>query len=320
MKKILISTISVILLVVIFYISILAFDNKDLIDDFNDNSVGEITLNKDNIKVLQLTDLHLTYGFDYLDRKTYQLIDRLIKLEKPDLIVFTGDLVMSIYAKSLISDFIKRMDSYNIPFTFTFGNHETEYHTMEQIVNVIKKVKTKNLYFHQGKKLSNNKTHGYSNFKIKINLIDRNFYIYMLDTKANRTDNVISDNKYDYLSLEQVDWFYNETKQDLGKNLTFMHIPLVEYLDYEEIPNEKIWTQGKNTMIFDKMVEVGKTLGVFVGHDHTNEFEFYKDNIMLAYGRNSGYNAYGTNMKGGRIILVDKLDNLKTYLVGDQNE
>jgi predicted MPP superfamily phosphohydrolase len=320
MKKLLIVSLSLIFLTTLFYLTVFSFDKQELADDFSNSSIQDVTINKDNLKILQLTDLHLTYGFDYLDRKTYKLIDTIIKQEKPDLIVFTGDLVMSIYAKFLIKDFIKKIDKYNIPFTFTFGNHEMEYHTMEQIVNSIKRVKTKNLIFHQGEKLSDDNTHGYSNFKIKINLTNRSFYIYMLDTKANRKDNVISDNKYDYLSLEQVDWFYRQAKLDDGKNLVFMHIPLVEYLDYEGIPNETIWTQGKNTGLFSKLVEVGKTLGVFVGHDHTNEFEFYKDNIMLAYGRNSGYNAYGTNKKGGRIIMINNLDNISTYLVGDSNE
>ncbi|WP_026391509.1 metallophosphoesterase [Haploplasma modicum] len=320
MKKLLIVSLSLIFLTTLFYLTVFSFDKQELADDFSNSSIQDVTINKDNLKILQLTDLHLTYGFDYLDRKTYKLIDTIIKQEKPDLIVFTGDLVMSIYAKFLIKDFIKKIDKYNIPYTFTFGNHEMEYHTMEQIVNSIKRVKTKNLIFHQGEKLSDDNTHGYSNFKIKINLTNRSFYIYMLDTKANRTDNVISDNKYDYLSLEQVDWFYRQAKLDDGKNLVFMHIPLVEFLDYEGIPNETIWTQGKNTGLFSKLVEVGKTLGVFVGHDHTNEFEFYKDNIMLAYGRNSGYNAYGTNKKGGRIIMINNLDNISTYLVGDSNE
>lgn len=320
MKKLLIVSLSLIFLTTLFYLTVFSFDKQELADDFSNSSIQDVTINKDNLKILQLTDLHLTYGFDYLDRKTYKLIDTIIKQEKPDLIVFTGDLVMSIYAKFLIKDFIKKVDTYNIPFTFTFGNHEMEYHTMEQIVNSIKRVKTKNLIFHQGEKLSDDNTHGYSNFKIKINLTNRSFYIYMLDTKANRKDNVLSDNKYDYLSLEQVDWFYRQAKLDDGKNLVFMHIPLVEYLDYEGIPNETIWTQGKNTGLFSKLVEVGKTLGVFVGHDHTNEFEFYKDNIMLAYGRNSGYNAYGTNKKGGRIIMINNLDNISTYLVGDSNE
>ncbi len=75
-----------------------------------------------------------------------------------------------------------------------------------------------------------------------------------------------------------------------------------------------------HTHLFDTIIETGKkSLGVFVGHDHNNEFSFYKENILLAYGRSSGYNAYGTYEKGARIIIYDG-SNLNTYLVGSSDE
>jgi hypothetical protein len=52
------------------------------------------------------------------------------------------------------------------------------------------------------------------------------------------------------------------------------------------------------------MVQYAKTDAVFVGHDHLNDFIFYKDGIMLAYGRATGLNGYGYLEKGGRHIEV----------------
>src|SRR5690554_2699459 len=98
--------------------------NITLIDNYNDESIEIFNINKDEVKIMQLTDIHLTYGFDYLDKKTYKLINNLITNENPDVIVITGDLFMSIIAPRLLKDFIKFIEKYKIPWTLTFGNHE----------------------------------------------------------------------------------------------------------------------------------------------------------------------------------------------------
>lgn len=96
------------------------------------------------------------------------------------------------------------------------------------------------------------------------------------------------------MSVEQVNWYKEEVELDTKNNIVFMHMPLLEFLEYDgDDIREKMWPQGKNTNFFEEMKNSNKALGVFVGHDHNNEFEFYISNIMLAYGRNSGYNAYG---------------------------
>ncbi len=291
---------------------------KQLEDNYNEDEFGYIDIGKDEIKIMQLTDLHLTYGFDALDRKTYKLVEAMVLQEKPDLIVLTGDLFMSVYAKRILKKFIKFMESLKTPWAYAFGNHEREYHSMEEIVNILLTAKTNYLYFHHGPKLSDDNTHGYSNYKLKIT--NGNYpllNIYILDTKANRTDGVVDDYyPYDYLSYEQVSWFNNHLENDIVKSLAFMHIPLRQYENLTEGLNERVWAQGKETGFFQAILNNDKkTLGVFVGHDHLNNHYFHEQDIMLAYGVSSGFNAYGGNdSKGARIITYNyQTNHLSTY-------
>lgn len=295
--------------------------NFELEDNYNNEEFGYIDLKKDDIKIMQLTDIHLSYGFDALDRKTFKLLDKLVSSEEPDLIVVTGDVFMSVYAKRLLRKFIKKMESFKIPWAYTFGNHEREYHSMETIVNVMMKMNTKYLHFHYGPKLSSDNTHGYSNYKLKLmNGTKEILNIYLLDSKANRLDGVVDkDFPYDYLSVEQVNWFSDQLASDSVKSLAFMHIPLIQYMEYDgDEQKEQVWAQGKDTGFFDAIINNGnKTLGVFVGHDHLNSHHFILDDVILAYGVSSGYNAYGGNStKGARIIEYKfNTNKLSTYKV-----
>lgn len=311
------------LLLGLFGFTLFGCKSKDLIkDDYDSVNFGKINIKKDNVKILQLTDLHLTYGYDALDRKTFAMIEKLVAYESPDVIVITGDMFMTVLTKKLFKPFIKFMDKFNIPWTFVFGNHDSEVYPVNDLLNIIYKTKTKNLFFHHGPKLSDDNTHGASNFKLRIVNDDKELLnLYLLDSKKLRTDGINNDPDliYDYLSEEQVKWYEDEVKNDSVESLMFVHIPLLEFLEYTGELGEKIWTQGKNTGIFDKITTYNKTKGVFVGHDHLNNFAFYKDGVLLAYGNNSGYNAYGVNDKGARVITYNyETKELATYIILDK--
>lgn len=289
-------------------------------DSYDESPFGIIDLKKDEIKIMQLTDLHYTYGFDGLDRKTNKLVRALIEKEQPDLVVVTGDLFMSIFAKRLLNNFIDLMDELKTPWAYALGNHESEFHDRSVIANILMNSKSEYLYYHPGPKLSNDSSHGYSNYKLSIyNDTNPILNVYILDTKANRTDGVVDkDFPYDYLSTEQVSWFSDNLSTDLVNSLAFMHIPIKQYMEYTGEANEKVWAQGKDTGFFQAILDNGKkTLGVFSGHDHLNQHEFLYKDILLAYGASSGYNAYGAmSSKGARIIEYNYQTNeLETYLV-----
>jgi len=54
------------------------------------------------------------------------------------------------------------------------------------------------------------------------------------------------------------------------------------------------------------MKEGGDVMGIFVGHDHDNDYSVMWHNILLAYGRFSGGNTEYNHLPNGARIIVLK--------------
>jgi len=288
---------------------------KSFVIEYTNNNPMTLEIKGDTLKILQVTDLHLAFGIDYRDRKTFKLIQDLAKSDDYDLIVITGDLTMSPSAPRLFRSLISHMESLEIPWTFVFGNHETDFHDYKDFIAVIPE--TQYLMFKIGPEIIDG---GYGNFKIEFTKNNIPFYhAYFLDSKAERKNYTEEEGEYDYLSLGQVSWYENQVQADTVDSLVFMHIPLRQYIDplnyIGEFKEDKVYAQGVDTGFFDKMVTYNKSKAVFVGHDHKNDFHFMMDGIMLAYGRATGYNGYGNLEKGGRHIEILANKELITYIV-----
>src|SRR5574344_796690 len=81
----------------------------------------ELSFDGDSFKVMQLTDIHLTKSADNIKEMDY--IVNNIKTADPDLIVITGDTFMNA-DQSTVDYFVRRVDGCNVPWAFTFGNHD----------------------------------------------------------------------------------------------------------------------------------------------------------------------------------------------------
>ena len=296
-------------------ISFLLFgcQKKEII--YTDNSPMLIHMRHDHIKILQITDLHLTYGIDYGDVKTFALIKKLVLQDDYDLIVITGDLTMSPQGPLLFRRLIRLMESFKVPWTFVFGNHETDYHTYQDFLNEIKD--TEYLYFKVGPQIENG---GVGNFKITFMKNQVPFYhAYFLDSKAEINPNSYDSSTYDYINTHQVTWYLDFLEEDEEDSIVFMHIPLIQYdvtEGYVGTYNEKqVYHQSRDEGFFDAMVTHQKSKAVFVGHDHLNDFYVIVEGIMLAYGRATGFNGYGNLMRGGRHIEISSTGDLSTYVI-----
>lgn len=270
---------------------------------------------EDEINILQITDLHLTYGIDKRDQDTFALIKALNDADRYDLIVITGDMTMSPQGPRIFSRLIKFMESLETPWTFIFGNHETDFNPY---VDYLKRIpETEHLLFKIGPKLEDG---GFGNFSILFNRDGVPFYkLYLLDTKAEIEPIEGLEDDYDSLSIAQVAWYELHVSEDTVDSIVFMHIPLRQYIlatNYVGTFREKrVYAQSEDTGFFDAMVSHGKSKAVFVGHDHLNDFYFYLSGIMLAYGRATGYNGYGDLEKGGRFIRIDASGILSTDVI-----
>jgi hypothetical protein len=98
--------------------------------------------------------------------------------------------------------------------------------------------------------------------------------------------------------------WYQETSKLLNvKNQTpallFTHVPLIEYFKgalQEGIcggMNEMVSFEPINSGLFDIMKAENEVKGVFVGHDHCNDFCTLYQGIQLCYEGSPGYQAYG---------------------------
>ena len=94
--------------------------------------------------------------------------------------------------------------------------------------------------------------------------------------------------------------------------LAFFHIPLPEFnqiWDLQECYGHKfepVCCPLLNSGFFAALHEAGDVLGVFVGHDHINDFQGELYGIRLCFGRGSGFNTYGREgfKHGARIIRL----------------
>lgn len=274
-----------------------------------------LEMTNDSLKILQLTDLHLRYSLNNEDIFTLNLVSRLVNSDTYDLVVFTGDLTLSPTGPAYFLQLINLMESLETPWTFCFGNHEDDYNEYQEFIDVIPN-DTEYLYFKVGPALEGG---GYGNFVIEFTKNGVPFYdMILMDSHSERENYTPAEGKYDYIKESQVDWYNTIVSRSTVDNLVFMHIPLRQFLDTENYVgefNEYVCPQGRDTGLFDAFVNYGKTKGLFVGHDHLNDFLLEREGIILAYGRNTGFGGYGEIERGGRVIEVSSSQEISTYLI-----
>ena len=60
-----------------------------------------------------------------------------------------------------------------------------------------------------------------------------------------------------------------------------------------------------NSGLFASMKECGDVMGIFVGHDHDNDYAVAYREVVLAYGRYTGGNTvYNDLPNGARVIIL----------------
>lgn len=265
-------------------------------------------------KIVQFTDLHLISGKEFAQRNdsTYMLMRRMIKAENPDLVVLTGDIVVSGGAAQVWEEVLQPMTEAQVPFAVTLGNHDTETDLSKaSTLELIQKNKF-NLTYNADKKLS-----GVGNCALPILSSEGKsmpWAIYLFDSHAYPKDTIMG--TYDWIKNDQIQWYRKQSAAYTAKQgktvsaLAFFHIPLPEY---EYVRNQKstlgsieesVCSPSINSGLFSSFVEMGDVLGVFVGHDHNNDFVGTAANISLGYGRKTGYaSAYHEILeRGARVI------------------
>lgn len=273
---------------------------------------------KDDFRILQLSDIHLSNKDDR--QRQYDFLDLTIKDADADLIVITGD-TFTFADKRTAKEFFDFLDSYMINWTMVFGNHDEQcYFSIDWLTDTLNNYDGYCMF----SDIQEDDVYGNSNFAI--NLMDefevKEQLIFMDSNRYNFGEYV----GYDYIKQDQIDWYEAlvkyTTEQNGGKpvpSICFFHIPVPEFKDAWELAeakSDKVDFEGGelrepvscpkvNSGFFEKAVELGSTNGIFVGHDHVNNYEVEYKGINLCYGVNSTDRVYGdADMTGGQVIII----------------
>ena len=190
----------------------------------------------EELKILQIADPQIKFGNFTRDTKTMALLDRAIKTEKPDICVVTGDLTLSIFTYDAFNYFAKFMEERKQYWTFTYGNHDTQFDCSKYTIYRLLE-RYEHCLFSPGPK----DVYGESNFLVNIfkdsygadNLI---YSLVLLDSGMYPdSDNVaLTDWVYDWIRQDQMDWYgwavdgLRSIKADVQTSM-FFHIPLKEF-------------------------------------------------------------------------------------------
>lgn len=270
-------------------------------------------------KIAQFTDMHICLGkSDYCDAqllKTMARVSRVANQEKPDLLVFTGDIVTGGDAKRGWDRLLDSLDKFQIPFCVTFGNHDPEkLPRSEMAARIVKSPYCINKLNDAGELAD-----------IEVEVLASQSknpacLLYCLDSHDYSTIKHVKG--YGWFTPQQVEWLrescQNRTAANNGvpvNSLAFFHICLPEYESAWDNPKKN--SIGKaaenecpgalNTGMFAAMVETGSVMGVFVGHDHDNDYVVAEKGIALGYGRFSGDDTTYNNFRpGSRLIVVEE--------------
>lgn len=238
--------------------------------------------------------------------------------ETPDLVIFTGDVIHSELAANPKAAFIHAVSSVTnrqIPWTFVFGNHDAEEGiTREEILSISKRFPA--CLAEQGPA----QISGSGNYSLPVHSAadaDRiAAVLFHLDSGSYAPKSI---GGAAWIKRDQIDWYIQESLRYEAMNdnrpipsLAFFHIPLPEYRDLWHFHHtygynyEGAGCPKTNSGLFNAFWERGDVKGVFVGHDHINDYWGELHGIRLHYGRATGFNTYGKDgfPRGARVIKL----------------
>jgi predicted phosphodiesterase len=266
------------------------------------------------LKIVQFTDTHIELK-DTENLEAYIVIENVMKLEKPDLVVLTGDIVTEDDPQEAFKKLAAIFEKYKTPWAVVFGNHESEHNLSRKDLAVF----LEKLPFCIN--ANDRKSQGYSNFIVPVsgNNGKPAAQLYFMDSNEYSTLEPTVGG-WGWFTHGQVGWYRQQSSKLTASNngdpfpaLAFFHIPLPEYTaawNNKAIPpigvkNEDECSPVINTGMFAAMLECGDVMGTFVGHDHINDYIGIQYGIALAYGRVSKVMKDADDpMAGGRVILL----------------
>lgn len=290
----------------------------------SDNAVQTANYNKElfkehlcfksngKFKIVQFTDVHYKAEDERNSRPSLDIMNEVLDRESPDLVVYTGDVVYSNKTLNGLDTVLDLAIRRNIPFAVVWGNHDDEFdHSRQELYDYVQQKKgaimPKRISAESPDYVIPLKAHDSSKDVALLYCIDSHSYSKVKGVSG-----------YDWIYADQISWYRNVSQQFKAVNsgtplpaLAFFHIPLPEFRDaLGEDHNRMFGVKGEgicsprvNSGFFMAAKECGDIMGMFVGHDHDNDYAVTYKDILLAYGRYSGGDTvYNDIPNGARVI------------------
>ena len=300
---------------------------------FDLSAVQTVEKDRNDFKILMFTDTQLWADLSK-NKECYDQMDALVAQTDPDLIVLPGDNLSAMASRFSISNFIRHMDQYQIPWAPTFGNHDNEIPSNSLNWQADQYMESEYCLLQKGP----SNLYGCGNYVINITengepiqtlfMFDNGRYIEYDDGSVEEV----------YMGYEQIAWYewnVRGIEQAVGHivpSMTFSHFAQPEFAQaveqygiYDEatgsytIPEE--YGSGKcaylpscapvNSGFFDKCKELGSTKYMFCGHDHENDAAITYEGIDMVYGLKTGPSPKpwnGADHTGGMVITIGNRD------------
>ena len=274
-----------------------------------------LRFNKDGkFKIVQFTDIHMKEYNEGKRDTVIEIITTVLEREKPDLVVLTGDVATSANVEKAWGTVLQPMIDAQIPWAAVFGNHDGEHqYSNRQIMEFLLRMP------YNCSQMGPKKFSGAGNYVLEIKgstgKKDKAL-IYCIDSNTYTEDGKNPElGKYDWIKFDQIKWYRETSQAYTSKNgnnplpaLAFFHIPLPEYEAVSKkettvgVKLESVASPVINSGMYSAMLEMKDVMGVFVGHDHDNNYIGTLNGICLAYGCKTGMDSYGKLDKGARVI------------------
>ncbi len=325
----------------------------------------ELRFKDGKFKIAMFSDLH---GGKVYDKRMKRDLNAMIETLKPDLVLFSGDMFdidaelrTESEVRTFLTDITEILETNNIPWADAFGNHESEgAFENEKLLPIFMS------YPNCLMKKNSDTEHGHSNYMLPIKNTAGDkiiFNIWALDSggtidicdyehpnytesdvRMPRPTALYGGEGYDNPKFDQVAWYYKSSKEleaycgEKIPSFMFFHIPLPEHRIVKFNPTETnmvgesregIANCELNYGLFATVLQRGDVKGIYVGHDHVNNFNGTYCGVQLGFNSALSYDCYNdADMRGCRVFEIDENDpaNYKTYcarakdIVPDYNE
>lgn len=303
----------------------------------NEHGHFMLSTTAEKYKILQLTDLHLGCGWlsKKQDMKAWKAVDTLIRRSNPNLIAFTGDCIFPFLPKAgtrnnikQLRQFIERVDAYQIPYTFIFGNHDVEMGAKGNKNDLSEQLcDARYAIFDRGPEeitgASNYIVHILREQQVEVSLV-------MLDSNMYRDGWFYSG--FDCIRSEQSDWAIEQVSLVKAKQgaMAFFHMPLPEFKEaYRKMKlgdkqviyqfgcigekNDYFGITKYDSDFFEKAKASGLIQYMFCGHDHLNTLSLTYQGIQMTYGMSIDYLGYRDigskyTQRGGTLITIPMME------------